>query len=395
MDWPLPSAAPQPERTVAASYNKNLVGQDKLPFRQQDWIVHSVPQQPERTIAGSYNKNLIGQDRLPIRQRDWATPVVTPAQVQSWINAVNLALTTVVVPVLPLPLRPKDWPNPAQPAQPGQTWLNTAGPLTIISIISTAEFEWPNSEREFFYSQPDRSSSASFNKNLIGQDKLPFRQSDWPNPRDYQRSIQLQTWFDNAAITLRPMPQPTINLKRDWPLSVAHWRALFFRQFQETPARNIDLFPSPVLVTRPPTLFDWSIYDTACLLALFRLPQDTPPLNINLFPPPIARKPSSQSDWPLSSAYLQALFRQTLDTPPFNINLFPPPPVVIIPPPVPGVTIDHALLALASWSGQTVLSSRSGTSALSAGGGQPVLKDSEGQADLDQDSGDADIKGSN
>jgi hypothetical protein len=177
-DWPLTPAAGQPAQSFTASYNRNLVGQDQLPNRQQDWqnpvpvqwyrdwsinLLEStlfvkttpfaqydwpVPVAPLRideTFAASFNKNLIGQDRLPNRQQDWPLSLAAAQSVQTWIQSVNIGL------------------------------LTPAGPLG--SVFN--QYSWPLT---LAVQQPDRVVGASYNKNLIGQDRLPNRQADWPLP---------------------------------------------------------------------------------------------------------------------------------------------------------------------------------------------------------------------
>jgi hypothetical protein len=177
-DWPLTPAAGQPAQSFTASYNRNLVGQDQLPNRQQDWqnpvplqwyrdwsinLLEStlfvkttpfaqydwpVPVAPLRideTFAASFNKNLIGQDRLPNRQQDWPLSLAAAQSVQTWIQSVNIGL------------------------------LTPAGPLG--SVFN--QYTWPLT---LAVQQPDRFVGASYNKNLIGQDRLPNRQADWPLP---------------------------------------------------------------------------------------------------------------------------------------------------------------------------------------------------------------------
>jgi hypothetical protein len=179
-DWPVPIAAGQAAQSWASSYNQNLVGQDHLPVRQQDWqnpipvqwyrdwsinLLQStlfaphpfaqldwpVPVAPPRldqTFTASYNKNLVGQDRLPNRQQDWPlTQSATAAVIQTWIQSVNLALLAPPV----------------------------VGPLGVLSN----QYDWPLTPPA---PQPDRGVFVSFNKNLIGQDRLPSRQTDWPLP---------------------------------------------------------------------------------------------------------------------------------------------------------------------------------------------------------------------
>jgi hypothetical protein len=201
-DWPVPKG-PEPDwrRSWEFAYNKNLIGQDQLPIRQQDWpliaapaqavqtwidrtriqlaVVQNpffqtdwpLPQAPQQTAqswASSYNLNLIGQDRLPNRQSDW--PLTPAAQRQAdlatWINRVQWQLFK--------PFAQTDWPNP----------IPLARDPTLASI------------------------AASYNRNLIGQDRLPNRQQDWPLSSAHALSqIPLQIMVQGKWFNLVP-PTP-------------------------------------------------------------------------------------------------------------------------------------------------------------------------------------------
>lgn len=229
LDWPNPRAPLQPAQTWTWNYNLNLVGQDALPNRQQDWanpvpvqwyrdwsinLLEStlfvktvpfaqfdwpVPIAPLRIDEGftaSYNRNLIGQDQLPFRQLDWpTTPVPQRAiDLNTWIDRVRLLLA--------VPLRQLDWPNPIQPPTQVQTWLNTFIPPSAISPFK--QLDWPLT---LVAAQPDRGFATSFNRNLVGQDKLPIRQLDWPNPNLGPMQPDIRT-FGAFNIELFPPPAP-------------------------------------------------------------------------------------------------------------------------------------------------------------------------------------------
>jgi hypothetical protein len=170
-DWPIPRGAePDWRRSWEFSFNKNLIGQDALPFRQSDWPLTTAaaraaelatwvdhvkwwlltpfnqtdwpnPTQLFRdptlaTVARGYNLDLIGQDRLPNRQQDWPlSAAFTPTLLQTWIEATNFALLTPAAPLLPpLFMRNQDWPNPRGPIYPSdlRAWPIQGSPAPII-----------------------------------------------------------------------------------------------------------------------------------------------------------------------------------------------------------------------------------------------------------------------
>jgi hypothetical protein len=181
------------------------------PFFQSDWPNPTQPYRIEQTWAASYNKNLISQDRLPFRQQDWPNPI-PPALVKDWIQATNIALLTVA-PALnitiskyydrpqlavpsaqswewsynknligqdQLPFRQADWPltPAAQRAIDLATWIDRT---RFLLTKPFAQLDWPNpipSARD-----PTLTTVAhGYNLDLIGQDRLPNRQQDWPLP---------------------------------------------------------------------------------------------------------------------------------------------------------------------------------------------------------------------
>ena len=191
-DWPNPRGYVQPIdlRTITAGYNKNLIGQDQLPTGD---IKTELPRGPEyhiqlRNWTWNYNLNLIAQDKLPTGVEITALPPQPPLsaiQLRTWINFVNLALTTAP-PVKPF--NQQDWP------------LNT-GPRQPVQIFT-----------------------ASYNKNLIGRDRLPFRQMDWPLTPAAIRANDLGTWISSVKLLLAvpfnqtdwPLPKPQPPAARTW-----------------------------------------------------------------------------------------------------------------------------------------------------------------------------------
>lgn len=213
-DWPVPKAPQQPAPSLTASYNPNLVGQDKLPtgeqisdltprdyqrlfqtwitnvsqaltppppIRQRDWpLPRGYEPDWRRDWEWWYNLNLIAQDRFPPGEQSYdLEPRDFQRLFQTWIQSVNLALF-----VQPLPPNQYDWPTPKAPQQPALSW------------------------------------TASYNPNLIGQDQLPPGAKSYElAPRDYQRG--LQSWIQNtnlALLTTPPQLPLTTFAQYDWPV---------------------------------------------------------------------------------------------------------------------------------------------------------------------------------
>jgi len=215
-DWPVPRAPQLGAFTWTWSYNLNLIGQDKLPAGEQVSDRPTLPVPPAQTWAVSYNLSLIGQDKLPSGEQLTELPPRDFARLfQTWINAVSLALVTAPPNVF-AQARQQDWPLPRG-----------------------TEPDWR------------RSWEFSYNKNLIGQDQLPFRQTDWPLTRS--AVDRAGEWIQQTALVLTAVQRPVV--QSDWPNPIQPFR-------DQTPAwvlpLNIGLLaPQPLL----PPLFmrnqDW------------------------------------------------------------------------------------------------------------------------------------------
>jgi hypothetical protein len=237
--WDRPQLPIPPARSWEWSYNLNLIGQDRLPVGEQvselpprdfarlfqtwissvnaalvvtppvldilkpqrDWpIPRGAEPDWRRSWEFSYNRNLIGQDQLPFRQQDWPlTRAVDRAG--EWIQQTALVLTAAPTFII----RQSDWPVPQQPAQAVQTWINTIALALIAKPFS--QTDWPN-PTPFARDPTLVSITASYNRNLIGQDRLPNRQQDWPLSSAHILSqIPLQVMVAGKPFFLVP-PQP-------------------------------------------------------------------------------------------------------------------------------------------------------------------------------------------
>jgi len=332
-----PRAYPPPGGTWTWQYNANLIGQDRLPTGVQvydlpprsyppsgptwtTWYNLSATQVPIGKIiydlppkayppsgptwAWSYNLNLVGQDQLPIGAKVYDLPptgYIYPNDLRTWINRVNLALT---VQAAVLPFNQYDWPNPKIPGQPAQSWtanynINLIGkdrlPVGKQFTDLPAQPIYPNDLRTWI-TRTNHALTLTF----------PFRQSDWPNPRDYEPVAANRTWTSYLTLylyaqtvmpvgkviyDLPPIAQPYYNSARTWDFSLS--RAL--------------IVPPAVL---PFNQYDWPIPPAWALQTLQKyydrgfatytnpnlFPQPGPP--IPPVPPPTPPEPSTRTAIP-------------------------------------------------------------------------------------------------
>jgi hypothetical protein len=290
-DWPVPyTAANQEPRSISLltwtwSYNLNLVGKDRLPFRQSDWPVPKGPQRAIDLLTWIDVHVRFGKDALPFNQQDWPpVPKGWPPR-QDYQQAVRIGLIGKDT----LPFRQSDWPVP-------KTRLPVA--LTHIDI----------------------------HVRYAGQDTLPFNQDDWPNPKGQPPR---QDWVVSSSISLTTVTQAPFN-QEDWPVprgpkpALQDWqdrtKTLLIGQ-DSLPARVGDwglpdgpkprldwVFPSRVALTTatqsPFTQTDWPVpkgqlprhQDWIDRSKILLIGQDRLPASLIVADAPIGKPPSLQ-DW--------------------------------------------------------------------------------------------------
>jgi hypothetical protein len=219
------------------SYNLNLIGKDAMLIGEQ--ITDLPPRDPRdvRTWAWSYNLNLIGQDRMLAGEQIWERPTLPVPPALTWISTPAL---------IAKPFLQTDWPNPIPPYRVDQTWswsynLNLIGqdkmltgeqitdlpPRDFARILQTwiqqtnlALLVTPpvlNVTISKYFDRPQLpippalSWEWSYNKNLIGQDQLPFRQQDWPNPIP---PALVKDWIQQTNLALLTQPPALLPYKR-------------------------------------------------------------------------------------------------------------------------------------------------------------------------------------
>lgn len=337
----------QPAKTWTWNYNLNLIAQDRLPsgkaftdlpprdhsrilqtwiaslnlplitvvqplpFNQYTWPTPQPLTQPDRGFTAFYNPNLIGQDRFPPGARLSDLPPRDHVRLlQSWVQAVNLALT-VPPSVLPVGAIVTDLPPRAYPEPATRTWTfgyTSLPPVTAASVgVPAADWQaislpwdgqtWiqnpqtlrtpglPPGEQVYDlsprgYPEPaTRTWTFSYSLELIGQDRLPFRQQDWPLPTiAAQPDRGFSASYNLNLIGLDRLPVGTIITALP-PPGYIQPITIFISGFSNTLA-SLALAPLP-----PGTTFDLRL-PLGHLLLLQPDRGSTSSPGINLIPPP-------------------------------------------------------------------------------------------------------------
>ena len=302
---------PNPRRSWEYWYNENLIGKDVLPFKGL-YELPPVDYSPEPNFRRSwerwYTLNLIGQDKLPFFNKDWPNP--PPVYwYRSWevyqLNELELEV----------PFRQYDWPNPP-PVQWYAWWFNPS--ILEQELLRPVGMQiWPDPYPiipSIYY----RSWEAFYNQNLIGKDKLPFFNRDWPNPKDYQR-LSDYTWIGVSGISFLPFnkfdwPNP---YPAQWYRSWEYWYNLDLINQDRLPNRQQD-WPNPYPVQWYQHWENWYDYNLINQDKLPNRQQDWPnpyPVQwyqdfsqgFSLFRGGLVRQPFqfSQYDWPVPKDYLR------------------------------------------------------------------------------------------
>lgn len=208
-DWPVPQPLARIDESWSYTYNPNLIGQDKLPTGARSYDLPPVGSEPNprRSWEYKYLSTLVGQDKLPIRQQYWPNPY--PVQwYQSWelgklsVEELEVPVGTQYFPQPPplywyrsweftypptlvgqdkLPFFNRDWPNPP-PVYWYRDWSVSINNSSLVPI-GKQFYDLPPVGQE---PNPRRSWEYKYLSTLVGQDVLPNRQDDWPNPQPVQ-----------------------------------------------------------------------------------------------------------------------------------------------------------------------------------------------------------------
>ena len=290
IDWPLPRAPQQAAFGYAWSYNLNLIGQDRLPTGAK--LYDLAPRDYQRphifTWTWNYNYNLIGQDALPVgEQRLELAPVghIHPQQLRTWIDfrsrAVDFVagaqpdgkrsydlpprddrpyalrswtfsynLNLIGKDQLPVGKQTTELPPRIAPAAI-QTWINQAFIALSSPVAPFKQTDWPVPRAA---SQPQRSWTASYNLNLIGQDRLPVGETIFElAPRGFIYPTSLRTFVRQLNLALVIAPAPLPKNQYDWPLPVQPRHPLANRSWINVSPIDFIALPPPVISPRDPT----------------------------------------------------------------------------------------------------------------------------------------------
>jgi hypothetical protein len=289
-DWPAPFAPQQPAQSWTASYNLNLIGQDRLPIGEQVWERPTLPILPALTWLEGPQYELIAK---PFAQTDWPNPTPAYRLEQTWAAAYNknlIAQDAMVTGEQLSELPPRDF------ARVLQTWIQQTNLalLTqppILNVTIGKYFDRPQ-----LAVPPAQSWEFAYNKNLIGQDQLPTRQQDWPNPIP---PALVKDWIQSTNLALLTQPPALLPYHRthvDLPIagpqqSAQTWIAsynlnLIGKDQLPIGAGLVELAPAQ----KPPEqvqLHSWAWWYNLNLVAQDQLP-------------------FRQSDWPLTPAAQRA-----------------------------------------------------------------------------------------
>ncbi|HEX4919308.1 MAG TPA: hypothetical protein VFV92_01035 [Candidatus Bathyarchaeia archaeon] len=189
-DWPVPrpyERAQDLNTWIQSSVRLLLLNK---PFNQLDW---PVPRPYERaqdlnTWVRGPNLNLIGKDTLTAGRQYTELPPQPPQRpnnLYTWIQTLNLPVITTPG----VPTSQHDWPLPLGHFQQREDYFYFWKPVARSLAPPFRQTEWPTPRDHI---QPDRSYYFTFPRTLVGADKLPFRQMDWPLTPAYP--------YDKAAI---------------------------------------------------------------------------------------------------------------------------------------------------------------------------------------------------
>src|SRR5882672_3844427 len=239
----LPSvrSAPEIDRTWSWSQTR-MLGLDKLPKRrsmQECDPVLPLPRSPQDTQSWTWRQTgMLGKDRLPNRQQDWPIPPAPPNIDHGWAwrQVDKLGKDT-------LPFRQQDWPNPLPPSLVDANWTRGFEPLR------SGPIQAPLDQNAYY----DRPTYPPFidqtwvwrQVGMLGQDKLPFRQQDWPNPTP-TISVQTWTWRQTGMLGRDVLPFR----QQDWPNPIGPLRPLIQNLYR--PLSGVT-----VSAQLPFTQYDW------------------------------------------------------------------------------------------------------------------------------------------
>lgn len=208
--WPVPRGAQQPTQTQPLGQPFTIDASEFLPFNQEIW---PVPRGAGVPLAVTAQPNgsalvlttLVGQDRLPIRQQDWPVTLGKVPAIQTQPQGMPPLFLSPASPFAQL-----SWPNPRGPQQPVQTQpYGSASLLTLLpgkDALPVRQQDWPLPQRP-------RQPTLTQPQGVLLSPLAPFRQTSWPNPQLPVSRV--------AALAAQPLgrvvSQATPFRQIDWP----------------------------------------------------------------------------------------------------------------------------------------------------------------------------------
>lgn len=196
-----------------------LKGQDSLPFRLSDWPNPQIPRRANDLLTwlqSLVNRTLIGLDSLPFSLSDWPNPRGFGPSIDLRIWAQSLVNTTLGI-IVAVPFAFYDWLNPIR-ARPKHHDLQGSYTLPLIGqdALPFSQSDWPVPKGPALLTNLRTWIADLVRTTLVGLDSLPFRLNDWPNPLRYVPSIDLRSWLQSLVnLTLSVIALPFSLL--DWP----------------------------------------------------------------------------------------------------------------------------------------------------------------------------------
>lgn len=281
----------------------------QLPFTQVDWPNpprSAVPSISLRTHIDQTKILLIGQDKLPFRQSDWPVPkgAARASDLVTWFNP-GLG---------PRVVRPQtnyDWPVPkgSIPSISLSTYLD---PFKVLlhPPIPNSQLDWPV-PTGYARGISLRTHLDSTRIHLIGQDKLPLNQKDWPNPNlGPARSIDRLTWTSTFQLSDR-LDQAVPQAQYDWPVPKGYVPGISLRTHLDP--LKLNLFGKDTIYGAPGQVpsYDWQNPRGRFIFADFTSPtpftlfveSGLPPPRQSDWPNPVIQIPRSNPDWVVGLPY--------------------------------------------------------------------------------------------
>src|SRR5260221_6414796 len=143
-----------------------FLGKDKLVTGQRNYdLPPSGPLRDNGLLTWTHSPNPTPL-QLPCTVTEWGLSWTTPFE-QTWISGVTKS-------GVQKPFTQSDWPVPNQSYRLDQFWAGN-NPGALRAPFNQKDWSLPPPQYRL-----DETFVYSYNLNLIGKDKLPHRQADWP-----------------------------------------------------------------------------------------------------------------------------------------------------------------------------------------------------------------------